>query len=129
MNPAAAVAIAAVTAFVLSSVWYAVAAPIEARRLAGRAPARDRPSPLHVLLELGRSTLTASVITGLAHGMHLPGVGPTLLLALALWAGFPFVLLTGSVMWDKVPVTTAVVHGGDWLVKMLAMGTIVGVWL
>jgi hypothetical protein len=38
-------------------------------------------------------------------------------------------LVDGSVMWDKVPVGTAARHGGDWLVELLAVSTIVGLWL
>jgi hypothetical protein len=34
---------------------------------------------------------------------------------LVLWTGFPLVLLTRSMMWDKVPTATAVLHAGDWL--------------
>ncbi|MFE3452080.1 DUF1761 domain-containing protein [Nonomuraea sp. NPDC059194] len=122
-----AVPVAAVVAFVLSSTFYAVATPFERRLLGGAAPVRDaRPSPVMILLELTRSMLTAGVLAGVARAMDLSAVGPTLLLAGALWLGFPFVLLTGSVLWDKAPRVTAVMHGGDWLVKLLAMAAVVG---
>ena len=42
--------------------------------------------------------------------------------------GFPFVLLTGSMIWDKVPATAAL-HADDWLLKLVVITAIVGVWL
>jgi len=38
------------------------------------------------------------------------------------------VLLSGSVMWDKVPWRIAATHGGDWLLKLLVIGAVVGAW-
>jgi hypothetical protein len=35
-------------------------------------------------------------------------------------------LLTGSMMWEKVPPMTAAVHAGDWLVKLGVISIIVG---
>jgi hypothetical protein len=32
-------------------------------------------------------------------------------------------------MWDKVPTVTAVLHAGDWLLKLLVISAIVGLWL
>lgn len=51
------------------------------------------------------------------------------LLGLALWLGFPFVLLTGSMIWDRVPAPTAALHAGDWLLKLVVISAIVGLWL
>lgn len=39
------------------------------------------------------------------------------------------VLLTGSIMWEKAPTVTALVHAGDWLLKLLVISAIVGLWL
>ena len=38
---------------------------------------------------------------------------------LAAQVGFPLVLLTGSVIWEKVHPGTAAMHAGDWLLKLL----------
>jgi hypothetical protein len=43
-----------------------------------------------------------------------------------LWAGFPLVLLTGSVIWEKVHPATAAMHAGDWLIKLLLIAVIIG---
>jgi Protein of unknown function (DUF1761) len=48
--------------------------------------------------------------------------GPgALLLGLALWIGFPFVLWTGAVVHEKTPWKLAAIHAGDWLPKLLAV--------
>jgi hypothetical protein len=64
-----------------------------------------------------------------SRGHFLKPVGSTVLLGLALWLGFPFVLLTGSMMWEKVPAVTAMLHAGDWLLKLVVISVIVGLWL
>ena len=38
----------------------------------------------------------------------------------------PLVLLSGSVVWERVPVPRAALHTGDWLVKLVAIGALVG---
>lgn len=130
MNISISVALAAVSVFVLSSVWYTALAPVEARALGSAAPDRGgRPGPAKALLELLRSALVGVVIAGIARTAHLHGVGPTVLLGLGLWVGFPFVLLTGSIIWDKVPPVTALLHAGDWLLKVVVISVIVGLWL
>jgi Protein of unknown function (DUF1761) len=124
------VGIAAVCVFVLSSVWYIALTPIEVRVLGAAAPDRGgRPGPAKALLELLRSLVVGAVIAGLARTAHLHGVGSTVLLGLALWLGFPFVLLTGSMLWDRVPAATALLHAGDWLLKLLVISVIIGLWL
>jgi hypothetical protein len=49
-------------------------------------------------------------------------------LGLVLFAGFPFVLLTGSVLWDKVDWRLAAIHGGDWFLKLLVISLIIGLF-
>ena len=45
---------------------------------------------------------------------------------LALWVGFPLVLWTGAVVHEDTPVRLAALHGGDWLLKLLALGLLAG---
>jgi len=47
---------------------------------------------------------------------------------LAIWVGFPIMILTGSVIWEKVPWGVAAIHGGDWLVKALFFSCLFSVW-
>jgi hypothetical protein len=129
MNATISVAVAAVSVFLVSSIWYGVLGPLEARALGPAAIDRGRPSAWKALFELLRSVLVAAVIAGVARTSDLHTVGSTILLGLALWLGFPFVLLTGSMIWDKVPTPTAALHAGDWLLKLAVISAIVGLWL
>jgi Protein of unknown function (DUF1761) len=76
-----------------------------------------------------RVSVSPAVVAGVARTADLHGVGSTVLLGLALWLGFPLVLLTGSMLWDRVPAATALLHAGDWLLKLLVISVIVGLWL
>ncbi|MBM7807533.1 hypothetical protein JOD57_003370 [Geodermatophilus bullaregiensis] len=119
------VAAAAAAAFAASSAWYAafgarLARLDDAYAGPGLSPAVVAP------VELVRSGVVATAVSLLAGG--LPARGPRQVLALGagLWAAFPVVLLTGSVVHEKVPWQQAAIHGGDWLVKLLLVSAVVG---
>ncbi len=121
------IAVASFAAFVVSSVYYSLLTPLEQRALGERALDRGRPGPGKVVAELARTALVAAVfawVAGRTDLLHLPGA---LLLAVVLWVGFPVVLLTGSVIWEKVSPVTAAMHAGDWLLKLLLVGAVLGV--
>jgi len=120
------VAVASVAAFFLSSLYYVALSPVEARVLGDRAPGRGAPAPWRVVTELLRTALVAVVLAWLADRADLLSLPGSLLLALVAWVGFPFVLLTGSVIWEKVSPVTAAMHAGDWLLKLLLVGAVVG---
>jgi hypothetical protein len=44
-----------------------------------------------------------------------------------LWV-FPAAILLGSVVHEGVPLALASIHAGDWLVKLILIAAIVGVW-
>jgi hypothetical protein len=67
-------------------------------------------------------------VAGLASKGGIDEFGSGLLLALALWIGFPFVLWTGAMIWENTPWKLAAIHAGDWLVKLLVVAAIVSVW-
>jgi Protein of unknown function (DUF1761) len=59
-----------------------------------------------------------------SHGLQsLPA---SLALAVVLWVGFLVVLLTGSIVWERVAPITATIHAGDWLLKLLLLAVITG---
>ncbi|GAA2845985.1 DUF1761 domain-containing protein [Nonomuraea rubra] len=120
------ITLAAVAAFITSSVYYAVATPFERRRLGAAAPDRGRPAPWKAAVELLRTALLAGVFAWIAAQADLLSWPSALLLAVAMWVGFPLILLTGSVLWERVPVVTAVLHAGDWLLKLLLVGAVLG---
>jgi hypothetical protein len=129
MNVVWSVVVSAVVVFVVSSIWYVVFAKRRAALLGETAlAAGERPPVRNVVLELLRSALVAGVIAGLAAQLEIDNVGEALVLGLVLWVGFPFVLLSGSVLWDKVDWRLAATHAGDWLLKLLVISLIVGLF-
>jgi Protein of unknown function (DUF1761) len=120
-----AILVAAVAAFVASMVWYA---PF-GRKLAELNPAyadAGRPPAWKIGVELARNLVLATVFAGVAE--EADGLVAALLLGLALWVGFPVVLWAGAISWENVPPKLAAIHAGDWLVKLLVVAVIVGVW-
>lgn len=79
-------------------------------------------------VELGRGLILVAVIAGLASEAEIDEWTGGLLLGLALWAGFPFVLWTGAAIHENTPVKLAAIHAGDWLVKPPLVAVIVSVW-
>jgi hypothetical protein len=120
------IAAAAVAAFFLSSVYYAVATPFERRALGAAALDRARPKPWKVLAELVRTAIVASAFAWIAARAGFLDVGHGVVLALVAWIGFPLVLLSGSVIWEKVHPVTAAMHAGDWLLKLLLIAAVLG---
>lgn len=121
------VAVATVVAFLLSGGYYAVLGG----QLARLSPAYAEPNGMSattVALELVRTLVVAVVLAGLVNVIGIAGLGPALLLAVVLWVGFPAVLLSGSVLHEAVPPLLAAIHAGDWLLKLLVITGIVGIW-
>jgi len=119
-------AVATVAAFIISSVYYTVATPLERRAVGAAALDRGRPQPWKILTELLRTAIVASAFAWIAHRGGDLDIRHGLVLALIMWAGLPLVLLTGSVIWEKVHPATAAIHAGDWLIKLLLIAVILG---
>lgn len=122
-----AVAVAAVAAFILSALWYGVFGQLlaeldDAYAEPGRMPAWK------VAVELSRSLVVATVLAWLAVAVDITELAGAVGLGLLLWIGFPVVLLTGSVIHENVPWKLAAIHAGDWLVKLVVIAVIVGLW-
>jgi hypothetical protein len=121
------VLVATALCFAIGATYYAVlGSQLGAARGTGTTPVAMRwwTMPAEVL----RGLVLAIVVLGLAAATGADsGVGG-LLLGLALWVGFPLVLWTGAVVHEGTPVRLAVLHGGDWLLKLLALGLLAGLW-
>jgi hypothetical protein len=121
-----AVVLAAVAVFVLASVYYGLLGAQLAT--VSNVDGRERPAPWKVVLELVRGLVLAAVVAGLARRGEIDHWTGGLLLGVALWIGFPFVLWTGAMIWENTSPKLAAIHAGDWLVKLLVIGVIVSVW-
>lgn len=119
-----AVLVAAVAAVVAAALYYVVFG----KQLAALSNAPDDMPPWLLPVELVRSFVLALVVAVVATGMAVEGWGEALLLAVVLWVGFPAMLLSGSVVHEKVPWKLAALHAGDWLFKLLVVTLIVGLW-
>jgi len=123
-----AIGVAVVVAFVASTAWYTVFGAERDRLLGTERDASERPPVWMMLVELVRSFVVAYVLAVLFGLAGVVGFFGAVGLGLLMWVGFPVVLLVGSVIWDRVPFKLAVIHAGDWLVKLLLMAIIVGLW-
>jgi Protein of unknown function (DUF1761) len=81
-----------------------------------------------VLVATVGAFVLAAVVAGLASHGEIDEWSGGLLLGLALWIGFPFVLWTGAMIHEDTPWKLAAIHAGDWLVKLLVGAVIVSVW-
>ncbi len=124
-----AVVVAAVAVWILSTGYYlGFTKQMATLHTAYADPAAVRPPPWKVAVELIRNLVLASVVAWLAHRLDVTEWGDAGVLGLTLWIGFPVVLWAGAVMWEKVPLKLAAIHAGDWLLKLVVIAIVVGVW-
>jgi len=122
-----AVVVAAAAAFILSGVWYWVFG----NQLALLHPAYVDSGSLSakdVIVELARNVVVALVLAWLVDQIRVDGWAQAALLGFMLWIGIAVVLLIGSVYHEKVPAKLAAIHAGDWLLKLVVIAIMVGVW-
>ncbi|MGH7629182.1 MAG: DUF1761 domain-containing protein [Gemmatimonadales bacterium] len=122
-----AVFVAALAVFVLSSVYYILFSQLLAQLSAAYSDT-SRPPAWKLAAEVARSIVVAAVVAGLATLLGITDWVGALLLGFALWVGFPVVLLSGAVIHENEPWKIAVIHAGDWLLKVLVIAVIVSVW-
>ena len=106
--------IGTVVAFVIGATYYAVLMP----------GSGEQPAPWQLGVEVLRCLILATVVAGLAAQGGIDTLAGGLLLGLALWVGFPLVLWSGAMLWERTPFRLAALHGGDWLLKLLALGVV-----
>jgi len=115
------VLLAAVLSFAASSFWYS---PMLFGRqfvaLSG-VSANTAPEGAKIAAEILRNLLLAFVISWLIARRQTGRLSESLRFAAMLWLGFPLTLLSGSVLWQNVPLQLALIHAGDWLLKILLM--------
>ncbi len=116
------IVIAAAAAFVISAVYYGtMPAPTASE------PAPRRPVAAQLLVELLRNLAVAALVAGLLAVADWSGLGAGVVLGLSLWT-LPVVLLAGSVFHEGVGIRRAALHAGDWLIKLVAIGAILGLF-
>ena len=122
-----AIAVAAVAAFILSGVWYGVLGGQLAElhpAYADSGPPSARDADYRAGPE-SRGRLRRGLVGG---EIGVDDWAQAALLGFVLWIGFPVVILIGSVYHEKVPMKLAAIHAGDWLLKLMVIAIIIGVW-
>ncbi|NMN97333.1 DUF1761 domain-containing protein [Antrihabitans stalactiti] len=122
-----AVGAATIVAFVSASVFYSVfAAQLQA--VSSAANPTERPPAWKMLVEIARCVVLTTIFAGIAAEIGVDGIGGAVLLALVLFIGFPAMLWTGAMLWENTPWRLAALHGGDWLLKLLLIAVVIGLW-
>ena len=123
-----AIVVAAVAAFILSTVYYIVFAARMVDLRGGEADTDGGMQPWKIGVQALRDVVLATVVASLVALVGVDDVGGAVALAVTLWIGFPVVLLTGSVIWENVSPALAAIHAGDWLLKLLIVTMVVTLW-
>lgn len=121
-----AILMAALAAFVASSVYYMALG----KELAKVSPnfAAGRPAPWKMLVVVAQSLVLATILDYLLARI---GIGSWLgagKVAVLLWLGLSAAQWVSSMVFEKVPPKMAAIHGGDWLLKLVLISIIVGTW-
>lgn len=121
-----AVVTAAAAAFVASAVWY-VGWGSELAKLSAAYAEAQAPSAWILLAEFARSLVVAYVLARFASLLGIADRKSALRFGIWIWV-FPAAILSGSVLHEDYPLILAAIHAGDWLLKLLVMSLVIGVW-
>ncbi|MDB5177029.1 MAG: hypothetical protein JWN75_697 [Candidatus Saccharibacteria bacterium] len=127
-----AIAVATVLLFIFSAVYYTVLNK-KVMALRGIKPGKDGKfknsmTSDKVIVELLRTYILGLIIAYAIHYLLINNVVEAIYLAFWLWIGFPVILLAGSVIHENYPKKLAIIHAGDWLVKLVLLTIILTVW-
>jgi hypothetical protein len=124
-----AVVVAAVAAFVASFVWYAIFgnAVMELRGVDPASAAEAGTPAWAMLFVVVQSLIVAFMLAYFVARLGVADWSGAVRLGVLIWV-FPAMILLGSVVHEDVPLMLAAIHSGDWLVKLLLMSVILGVW-
>jgi uncharacterized BrkB/YihY/UPF0761 family membrane protein len=124
-----AVFVAAVAAFVASSVWYTVFAnaSMELRGIDPDTAANMGTPAWTMLFVIVQSLIVAFMLAYFVMHLGIVDWKRAVCLGAMVWI-FPAMILLGSVVHENVPLMLAAIHAGDWLVKLVLMSVILGVW-
>ena len=123
-----AILVAALAAFVASSAWYIAFGKILAQVSPAFAGHLEEGASWRQPVVIVQGLVLAVVLTRLARVAGVTDWIAAVRLAIWLWIGFVGVQWVGALMWENVPWKVAAIHAGDWLIKVLIIAGIVGVW-
>lgn len=131
MNLLAVVA-AAVIALLQSAIWnrFLFGDAIMQLRDPGWDPSADAGAPplWKLLVEVVRSLVVAFVLAYLIVQLDISTLSEALQFGLLVWIGFPATILAGTGLLEDDPVQLMAIRVGDWLVKLILMTVVLGLW-
>lgn len=125
-----AVLAAALASYVLATVWYAFLFPGLWKQLTGITEMRPSPGKMALVFlacVVMSFVLLHSIVFGNAY-VGTSGVHGGLMGGFFSWLGFVAPVTLMGVMYEKRPWMLWLLDNGFWLVSLLAMGAILGVW-
>ena len=124
-----AIVVSAVAAFVASLVWYTIFGDVrmELRGIDPATAADAATSAWTMLIVVVQSLVVAFMLAYFVVHFGVVDWRGAVRLGALVWV-FPAMILLGSVVHENVPLMLAAIHAGDWLVKLLLMTVILGVW-
>jgi len=124
-----AVVVAALSAFVLSSLYYSPLLLGNVWRAVDRvATTGTTPSIAKVVGEILRTIIITFVIARVIALVGGSDWQSAVRVALWLWFGFSGMMWVGAIMWERIPWPIAAIHSGDWLLKTILIANILSVW-
>ena len=117
-----------VAAFILSIIWYS---PLLFGEIWERYRHAPNPAIPHWTIAFAplRELIASFVLAFLIIRLNVKHWKTTTVLMLLLWIAFHLVGMAGAILWDNMQWQLGIVHAGDWLMKMLFMGTVLTIWL
>ena len=122
-----AIFVASAVAFVMGGFYYAILGR-QLATVSETAAAGESMKPWQFAIELLRCIVLATVVACLVSKTGADGWLDGLGLGLLLWVGFPLVLWVGAIVHERTPLKLALIHGGDWLIKLPVIAVILSVW-
>ena len=124
-----AVVVAGFIAFVASAIWYIVFGKEMAKvSTAFAAQQQQRPATWKMGAVIAQSIVIAFVLAYIIARSGATGWLDAAWIGFVLWLGLSAMQWVGSMLWENVPLKMALIHGGDWLLKMVLISIIVGIW-
>ena len=124
-----AVVVAGFVAFGASAIWYMVFGKELAKVSTAFAEQQQKkPVPWKMGVVIAQSIVIALVLAYIINRSGANDVPGALWIGFVLWFGLSAMQWVGSMLWEKSPLKMALIHGGDWLMKIILISFIIGIW-
>ncbi len=126
-----AILVAAVTNYAIATVWYAVLFPKVWQKFTGISDMK--PPPINIVLVLVGSLVLSfvlyhAIVFGNAY-MKMGGVAGGMMGGFFGWLGYIAPVTLSTKLYEKKPWGLWLLDNGFWLISLLAMGTILSLWM